>query len=157
MEEINQTPNFIKNRIDLKIQTLTLFNSAIETMKSEGIAGISLGSDTNVLIITNFGIVSGDIKQIRVQENSDESEKPGQIVFKMLIETLVKSRNTFLSKEEDLIGHENVRAINDSSFVILENVTVTPFSNPNMKTHLESMILFSDQISGISYGASKVE
>lgn len=158
MEQVeNKVPNFIKNRIDLRHQTLSLFNSAVETLKSNENDVITIGADTGVLIMTNFGVVSGNIKELGTSEESTEETKPGQLVFKMLLEALLKTRNQYLSEDEESIGQENLRVINDSSFVVLENVVVTPFANPNVKTKFESLMLFTDQIVGITFGSVKID
>jgi|GEM_PF-1378407 len=152
MEQNNRTPNFLNNRVDLRYHTLTMLNSGIESLKSKENNEISISDDTRVFIMTNFGLIAADIKELGVSDNSSENVKPGQKLFQLMLEALLNSRNNYLSEQEELIGQGNLRVINDSSFVVLENVTVIPFANPNTKSNLDSLILFTDQIVGISFG-----
>ena len=43
--------------------------------------------------------------------------------------------------------------INDSVTIILKDVTIMPFSSPNVKINLSALSLFTDQIVGFTYGS----
>ena len=139
MEE-KKIPDFIKNRLDVKCQSVYAFDAAVEMLKLPK-DHILLSPETKVIIVTNFGTVVGEM--VGPQEK-------GETISQMVINSFISSRNNIWADNE---SDKNV--INNSSIVIVKNAKVTPFANPICSTNFEILCLFSDQIVGFSFGAAE--
>lgn len=139
-----EVPNFIKNRVDLRFLTVNCFNGAIELLKAGKLKNISMTRETQTIIITNFGVITGKI--LNWEENQEDD------FFKATIDGAVDSRNKLLSKIEQE-NTEELRPINDSSFIVVKNANIKPYANPTSNFSIAEMILFTDQIVGLSAGS----
>lgn len=144
----NKLPELIKNRLDLKMITLTSVMDTIDILKSGKIDGISISPKTSIMIFTNFGMVEGE--NVCFSDSEDSKPLSTSEIVKKLIETCFIIRNNEIAKLEE--ENKDLKLINDSSAVILENVTITPYANPMNKLRMQHLILFTDQIAGISFG-----
>jgi hypothetical protein len=135
----------IRKGIDLKALKVYMFNSILESFKSGEFEGITVGKDTKTLLITNFGVVEGTIRKIGDYEESNLS----QVFFSSVTSSMLKAANEEMSKlEED----RDITEINQSTMIYLTDVLISPFDNPRSKTQLDNLLLFSDQVVGVSAG-----
>lgn len=144
----NKVPRFLKNRLDLRFYTVNCFSEAIEYIKAGKIENVSMSQDTKTIIITNFGIITGDILNYGEEEDGD--------ILKAIIDGTVGSRNRSLSEIEEE-NTENLRPINDSSFIIVKNAKIRPYANFTNNFKIAEMMLFTDQIVGLSAGSPTLE
>ncbi|MED0670585.1 hypothetical protein P4S95_10270 [Aneurinibacillus aneurinilyticus] len=158
MDEITyEVPNFVQNTIDMKRAILLSFNAAIEGIKSGEIKSAQVNDGGQMMIMTNFGIVYCDIKSLDEEVDTTNSSDVNQIISEVLTNQVIKGTDHAIAQYEKEIGTENLRVINDSSPIYLENVTVIPYGNPAAKFNFPSLLLFSDQIVGISAGKQRTE
>lgn len=154
-DEDKDIPSFITNSIDFKkILVFGIFN-LIQRIKDGKVEDVSMGKNTSVSVMTNFGLVSG-----RVMLFDNESEKEiidtrdfGSLFY---LET-VKSVDKVMANLEDKIGPETIKVINQTGRLMLADVTITPFANPQNKYKLARLLLFTDQIVGITFGEESYE
>ncbi|MBD7984403.1 hypothetical protein H9649_07420 [Sporosarcina sp. Sa2YVA2] len=142
-EESNETPKLLSDRIDARALTVNIFYDAIETLKSGKIEGVSMGQDTQLVIYTTFGTVTGQLME-------DEYENDAQLNSAAMIhEIFMKVRNKqLISLEEEGVN----RLVNDSGYIPIVNAQITPFGNPNNVHRLGYFLLYPDQITGLTFG-----
>jgi hypothetical protein len=135
-EKIEDCPEFIKKRIDVKIETINAVNVGLKKLKQEKI----IPENVKTLIITNFGVVAGTVQQ-------EVETRDG--VRRISLDP-AKMRNHHLYK----LGKEVVNPIitNNHSFVTIVDAKVIPFSNPSNILTVAALNLFSDQIVGFACG-----
>lgn len=94
-------------------------------------------SDCNFIIITNFAYIVCGIFQ---GENlSSDDEEIARKVLDAVNNILPKSAN------------------NDSTTILLKNVVIRPFINPAVQLYHKTLVLFVDQIVGITFGNLRQE
>lgn len=143
MEE-EKVPTYIKNRVDLKASTIHSFSAAIEFLKTPH-DNISLGPDTRLILMTNFGMVEGTLQSTM---QSDDEKTTGTVIS----DALIKTRNTFLAEDEETLDTDTIS--NNFSLITISNAKVTPYSNPAAVSIYEVLNLFTDQIVGFTFGSS---
>jgi hypothetical protein len=143
MTEEAKVPNFLQNRIDLKAMTIRTFGVTIDTFRN--LPDRPYG-DLNSIVMTNFGLIEGEI--IDLSDEGDERVLP----FKSLAVAMFDARNNVLTERESLIGEENIRVVNDSSMFLVVNATLIPFSNPQNRFNIGEILLFTDQVVGLTAG-----
>lgn len=140
-----QNPKLLDNRTDLKSLTFQCLSTALDILKSDEIGNISIDSDTNVIVVTNFGTVEGTLI-----DSSKSTDNPNKNFVNNLLAEVFEARNGRIIQLEN--ENDQFRLINDTDSLTLENVTITPYANSNNKFNLGELILFSDQIVGLSIG-----
>lgn len=140
-----QNPKLIDNRTDLKSLTFQCLSSGLDILKSDKTGNISIDSETNVIVITNFGTVEGTLIDF-----NKSTDNPNKAFVNALFEKVFEVRNERIIELEN--ENDQFRLINDTDSLTLENVTITPYANSNNKFNLGELILFSDQIVGLSIG-----
>lgn len=141
--------DLIKDRIDLKSLTFQCFNTAIEVLKSNEFEGISVSPNTSLVILTDFGIIQGSYIP-NLESEDDSNESAGEIFVRTITGKVFEIRNKRLVELKS--ENPELKLINDSSSIVLSDVTITPYSNPSSKSHIGLLTLFTDQIVGFSFG-----
>lgn len=133
---VNNMSN-IKKR-DLKALTVLGIKSAVDVSNENN------GNKSNkVIFITSFGYVVSEkilFKDMELDELNNDNIGP------FMISNAAKNARDMLKEN----GNEDV--LNDQTSFVLENVQIKPF-NGDLPSNLPSMILFSDQIVGLSLGS----
>ncbi|SET62162.1 hypothetical protein [Paenibacillus sp. NFR01] len=133
-----ETAPIYLNRVDVRHVTITELNSILLSLNESNELNFKL------IFITNSSFIQGDMVDPYVEVDDNELS-----FFHSVIEKTMDFRRDTLIEVE----HENatMRPINDAAFIHLKNVTIKPLSGIN--THkLDEMILFTDQISGLTFG-----
>ncbi len=144
----NDIPKLIKDRIDLKALTYDYCNSCVEILKNGKISEVSISQSTQVSIVTNFGLVTGDM--IKPFEDNEKELDVSTKLTSVIYEKTVELRNEHIQKLID--NNPDVALINDSSILLLSNVTITPFGNPSNKFNLQNFCIFTSEILGFTFG-----
>lgn len=142
-----KTPEFIRTRLDVKGETLRAIITAIEVYKSGVIEGSVIDPATKVSLVTNLGLITGDIEGLPT--NNSEINKDN---VTSLTEVLFLLRNQFLSQLEAQIGSEQVQAVNNSQIITVKNATIRTFASPPTKFEAPVLCVFADQIVGFTFG-----
>lgn len=122
---------------DLKSLTVFSLYSFIQHSKEQG----NIGEDTNIIFTTSFGIVSAS----RIVSGPFKEEKlTNENYSRFAMQTTVSNTNKFLA------ANENEDILDTQSSIILEDVTI---QNGNYTTNMPTMILFSEDILGLSFGS----
>lgn len=129
-------PEFIKKRIDVKADTIIAANSFFNELLEEKI----IHENTKMMIVTNFGVVEGTIKQ----------EVDANDLAQQISNIFTKLRNNKLAKLENEVFLPTIT--NTNCFVTIFNAKVIPFSNPRNLVTFTALNLFSDQIVGFTLG-----
>ncbi|MEZ2659278.1 hypothetical protein [Aneurinibacillus aneurinilyticus] len=154
-----EVPNFSQNTVDVKKYILGAFNTLVKGIQSGKMKGVEVGKDNQIMILTNFGTVYGNIQSL-TEEHDNNNATPwdaSQEFMKIINEQALQLSEHLLSRDEKEISPENLRVINHSSPIYLENVTVIPYANPSSNLKFPSLLIFSDQIVGISFGSPQVK
>ncbi|AXM89351.1 hypothetical protein CI793_09365 [Anoxybacillus ayderensis] len=138
----NEIPILLKERIDLKALTAKTFVNVVENIRNGKTEEISVDLNTEIWFFTNFGLVSGSL-YIPPEEN--DAFDPTYFLHELVF----KTRNSLLSS---YIEKGVERLTNDSSFVLLKDVTVKPYASPSTPYKLGYFLLYGDAILGISFG-----
>ena len=143
-EEKLEIPKLLEDRIDLRALTVNTFIQAIELLTSGKLDSISVDNNTKVVIYTTIGTITGQLFE-EFKENSTEQH------YSIIHEQIMKSRNFKLEQFEK----EDVnRIINDSGYIALSNVTISPYGNP-AEHKMPYFLLFPEQIVGITFGTKE--
>jgi hypothetical protein len=136
-------PTFLEKRIDVKAMTLLSFQSAIEAKTESGESALG-NPKPDLFIITNFGIITGEIQNLDdVESQEDVGAQIDNVIF--------KNRNNILAALEKDYGSD-ARVVNNSSIIVIKNATIIPFTLSQSRHNFNRLLLFTDQIVGISYG-----
>lgn len=146
----NVLPKLLENRIDLKSITFSALDASLDVFKSGKIEEISIGKNTRVIILTSFGIVEGNPIKKSITESDTDSPDLVNTFSTTLLDNVFKIRNSEIQKLET--QNPEFKLINDSSAILLSDVSVTPYSNPNAKSNLRYLILFTEDIKALSFG-----
>jgi hypothetical protein len=142
-----EIPILLKERADLKALTANAFANVIENIKNGKIEEISADPNTEIWFFTHFGLVSGSL-YIPPEEN--DAFDPTYFLHKVIF----KTRDSLLSS---YIEKSVKRLTNNSSFVLLKDVTIKPYASPDASYKLAYFLLYSDAILGISFGSQQTE
>lgn len=148
-EEKYEKPLSLKNKFDSKALILDLFSNIADVANN---SEINLTSKVQPAFITNFGVIQGDIVR-EGDEKTPHVTDNGALIGLMCasLDTVLNIRNRDLTELEQEVGAGNVQVTN-SSFFVLKNAIITPYANPQNKFNIGEMVLFSDQIVGITVG-----
>lgn len=130
--------------MDLKALTIHSLNSAFNVLNENSIEGIEITDKTELVLLTNFGYVTGEV--VDIEKASDSSTATNDFKKFMFASTVV-NRNLAIADFEEK-GVSNL--ISDSSLVYLRNAKVTPFADPTNSFTFGDLLLFTDQVVGIS-------
>jgi hypothetical protein len=143
-QEELESPEFIDNRIDVKAATVVTLEYVIRSLSEKNKDGAS-GKQTKFNLLTNFGIVEGTIATGR--PSADKSERK-QFVTEVFLRAM-DIRNDQLQKAVDEFEGEPT-VVNNTGAILVEDVTITPFANPEHKIEMDHVYLFTDQIAGVT-------
>lgn len=150
MFEERNIPSFMRNSIDFKKSIATSIFSLIQDMREGKFEGVSLGPNTTAAVITNFGLVRGKVvlfdneSEKGIYENHDYDS----LIYMQAIKTLDESMANF----ETEVGSESVKLVNYTGRLVLADAVVTPYANPQSSFNFSRLLLFTDQIVGITFG-----
>jgi len=148
MNEDNQKPTFMTKSIDMKMSLINGFHKMIEVMKS-GETQITIDENTTLRILMTFGTIEGNIIN-ETHEELIEKEDYASLIYSISIKGVDSNIASF--KKE--IGEENIKVVNYTERILLSNVTLIPFANPQHKFTYERLLIFSDQIVGVTVASS---
>jgi hypothetical protein len=136
-EQTLDVPDYIKNRVDLKAETITTFATALNVIKDNI---DSTGFKKNrAILITSFGHITCDIVT-----NDATNDDPDEM---SLFSSAIEARNLLLAEQPD-----TSLITNNTSLIMFKNADVISFSNPLAITHFNALVLFADQIVGYTFG-----
>lgn len=133
-----KTPDFVTNRLDVKYHTIAAFQTAINRIKASNAETLSIGPETKVHILTNFGTVTGEIVV-------DHTIKE---VINVLETVVVDSRNEELAN----LHTDKSIVVNNTATLFIRNAQLKPYANPKVTLEYPSLHVFVDQIVGFSWG-----
>ncbi len=117
--------------IDVRAMTFEAFRCALKALQEKSDAVLK---DNCVIILTNFGQIICKV---------DEQESVGESIAKAVLQV----RDSELQK----IPPETP-VINECKTLLLKDVVIVPFANPQARLNYGVITLFTDQIAGISIG-----
>lgn len=144
MDEKNKAPDFVKERIDVKAETILSFAHAIGRLKAGAVAGISLAPDTNILMMTSFGFVEGEIETFEGEPKTASA---------------AMSKALFGIRNDDFVNmqeHGRNTVTNNSSIITVRDAKITYYASPQNPSRIAELFLFSDQIIGFTYGNKSI-
>lgn len=150
-QQQQQQPLSTKNNLDTKIVAISAVDSFLRGVKSTD--GMEMDSGVKLVILTSFGTISGTIADhdedspFLHNEGSSYSISVGNIIHGL--------RSSAIIDHEKEVGPDNVKLLNHSGYVELVDAVITPYANQETKIHMKSLVLFADQISGITLGTSQ--
>lgn len=148
MDKKNE-PKLIQNRIDLKCATYLTLNNAIDMFKSDDSKEISVSKNIKVSIFTSFGIIIGTVIHKFSLEDTTIEDTTKAFCY-TIFDKVIESRNSkFKELEEQNI---DLKLINDSSVIFLEDTVILPYANPISKFKVGYFMVFGDEIKGLSVG-----
>ena len=149
MDEDNQKPIFMTKSVDMKTSLVNGFLKMIDIMKS-GEIPITIDENTTLRILMTFGTIEGNVVN-ESHEELIEKEDYASLVYSISI----KGVNSNIANFEKEIGKENIKVVNYAEKLLLSNVTLVPYANPQTKFTYERLLIFSDQIVGVTVSSSR--
>ena len=149
MDEDNQKPIFMTKSVDMKTSLVNGFFKMIGIMKS-GEIPITIDENTTLRILMTFGTIEGNVVN-ESHEELIEKEDYASIFYSLSI----KGVDNNIANFEKEIGEENIKVINYAENILLSNVTLVPYTNPQTKFTYERLLIFSDQIVGVTVSSSR--
>ena len=125
----------MEKNVNMRAVTFLAFREALRILQSEE-GKYHVLKDNRLIILTDFG-------QIFCNVDNDTPDSLG----KFLANTVLNIRDKSL---EGLSSEVSVT--DDCELLVLENVVVVPFANPQVRLNYNVLTLFADQIVGISFG-----
>lgn len=150
MTEENKIPQFMQNSIDFKKIVISYIFEMIDTLKKGELEGLSIGEKTTVRILTNFGIIDG--KAINFDEESEKEILNEKNNPSALYAIANRGVDMTMADYEAKIGSDNLKVINQTGKLVLTDAVVTPYANPQGKFNISRMLIFTDQIVGVTFG-----
>jgi hypothetical protein len=118
--------------IDVRAITFEAFKTASKVLQKNTSVTIN---DNRVIIITNFGQIFCDV---------EDKESIGETIAQIVLKVRDKELEKLPSKTS---------VINECKTLLLKDVTIIPFSNPQVRLNYGMITLFTDQIVGLSIGS----
>lgn len=122
--------------VDIRALTFESFRYTLKTMQGKP---DSVLKDNCVIVLTNFGQIFCKI---------DDKESIGEIIAKAVL----KARDSTLETIEP-----ETPTINECKTLLLKDVVIIPFANPQVRLNYNVITLFTDQIVGLSIGSLPAE
>ena len=148
MNEDNKKPVFMTKSVDMKISLVNGFFKMIDVMKS-GETQITIDENTTLKILMTFGTIEGNVINDSHEELIEKEDYSS-----MLYSLSIKGVDSNIASFEKEIGEENIKVINYTGKLLLSNVTLIPYANPQHKFTYERLLIFSDQIVGVTVASS---
>ncbi len=127
-------------RKDGKAKIINKLNNVIEELaKGKKV------DESAIIILADFGMIEGIIWQ------PGDYNGPNQRIFKDFNEI----RDNYLLRMEKEVASSDYSQTNQ--FITVLNAKIIPFSNPNHTITMEVLNLFSDQITGFTFGTYQYE
>lgn len=142
-EQELEVPAFIDERIDVKAATVVSMQAVMQGILEENDEEAS--PPVRCSLLTSFGIVEGTL--VTDLERDGASQEQRYVVE--LYQRSIDVRNDELQKTADEMENEPI-IVNNVGAILMENVTITPYSNPEHKLRVGHLYLFSDQIAGLT-------
>lgn len=139
-EEI-KLANLLKNRVDVKKETIRIFNSIYNATRRLS-ADQPEPFNNQVYLVTTQAIISGTIF-----DDCSNSEKINDGI-QTLEDEAFKYRNDYFNALES--NNESLQAINNSSIIIVRNATIRPLSNMAASINLPILYLFACDVIGFT-------
>jgi len=149
MNEDNKKPVFMTKSVDMKISLVNGFFKMIDVMKS-GETQITIDENTTLKILMTFGTIEGNVINDSHEELIEKEDYSS-----MLYSLSIKGVDSNIASFEKEIGEENIKVINYTGKLLLSNVTLIPYANPQTKFTYERLLIFSDQIVGVTVSSSR--
>ncbi|MBQ7199365.1 MAG: hypothetical protein IJS29_08895 [Selenomonadaceae bacterium] len=118
--------------VDIRKETVKAFNFILKKMEDEQ---VPVG-DVQLCIITNFGCITCKLASFESDDQTN-ADKIAKLSLKFCDKLLEENATT-------------ANVINDCDTLILKDVILMPFANPEKHITYSSMVLFSNQIVGVS-------
>ena len=150
MTKENKIPQFMQNSIDFKKIVISYIFEMIDALKKGELESLSIGEKTTVRILTNFGIVEG--KVINFDEESEKEILNEKNNPSALYAIANRGVGMTMADYEAKIGSDNLRVTNHTGRLVLTDAVVMPYANPQGKFNISRMLIFTDQIVGITFG-----
>jgi len=149
MDKDIEKPIFMTKSVDMKTSLVNGFLKMIDIMKS-GEIPITIDENTTLRILMTFGTIEGNVVN-ESHEELIEKEDYASLVYSISI----KGVNSNIANFEKEIGKENIKVVNYAEKLLLSNVTLVPYANPQTKFTYERLLIFSDQIVGVTVSSSR--
>ena len=128
--------NTLGKSVDIRALTFESFHCALKTMQGKP---DSVLKDNCVIVLTDFGQIFCKIS---------EKESIGEVIIKAVL----KARDSALEKIEP-----ETPTINECKTLLLKDVIIIPFANPQVRLNYNIITLFTDHIVGLSIGSLPAE
>jgi len=148
MNEDIEKPTFMTKSVDMNVSLVNGFFKMIEVMKS-GETQITIDENTTLRILMTFGTIEGNVINDSHEELIEKEDYSS-----MLYSLSIKGVDSNIASFEKEIGEENIKVVNYTERILLSNVILTPFANPQHKFNYERLLIFSDQILGVTVASS---
>ncbi|UCZ54414.1 hypothetical protein LGQ02_06530 [Bacillus shivajii] len=140
-------------RVDYKRAQVTAVSEYVESLKDHRYVSMS----TKMMILTNFGEIYGEVvnsEEVVKAYEADETTISDQNLDEVNFSYLESAADESIAFQKSIPGQNDLVIKNFSGTLHLKDVTIYPFSSQEIirKNHL---LLFTDQIIGISYGDKK--
>lgn len=122
---------FSSKNMNVRVFTFEAFRLALKALQENADMGIQ---GNQVVVLTNFGQIICDL---------DSKESIGEIIAKNILQARDSAIKKF-SHDTSLGG--------DSEMLLLKNVVIIPFSNPQVRLNYNVITIFANQIVGFSIG-----
>lgn len=119
---------FSDNKVDFKVEAIS---------KSQFLLELRKGRKLKVNLLTSFGTIQG---QISKYDKNDQSISMNTLMN----DTIIEEYQAGL----ELDGFDNDFVYN---YLVLENVIMKPFTNPELEYIYEELVVFTDQILGFNF------
>lgn len=139
MEEVKE-----RNSFDLKAVTFASLSTIADKLNSNSLEGITINGTIEVSILTSFATIIGTI----LNESDDDSKVTEEFLIDKTIGNAFEIRDNILKKLKN--KNPNLKILNNSGSIKLKDVTIIPFANPESKTNFKYLILFADEIKGLT-------
>lgn len=136
---MNMSKTFSQKR-DLKALSTLGVDAAVQVANENG-------GNNKVIFVTSFGLV---IPEKILAKEIDPDDVNGDNLQPFTIFNALKNTKDLLAE------NQNDDILDEQTAFVLENVEIRPFGSSG-NTYLGSMILFSDQIVGLSMGSLSVD
>lgn len=133
--------NTFKNWWDFKKLMLRSFGKTLRSRKEKG----AFDADTQVTILTNFGTVYADfLESGDLTSNKDLPLTDMYVQFKQALD-----QSLFAAEGEE--GETDIKVVVPSGAICLVNAVVVPYANLAKPMKYPELILYSDQIAGVTF------
>lgn len=139
-------------KIDFKYITTAHLLTKFKKYKRESITSTDEFQEIELSIFTHYGIVTGSVVNfdfISLENNISISKNNGFMTDYLTLDALKNTTDYVknISDKEEILNY--------SERIFIKNVTITFFSDLKNKVHVDSLVLFTDQITSLSLAPIK--